>query len=213
MFRDLDSFPVLAKEGAIIPLSSDGGNLCSNPENLEILIFRGNGKYLLYEDDGKTDFETRHAYTPFKVTDDSSKITFTISRPNGDMSVIPSKRNYILSFKDVKKTDSFTVLRNGEKTDEFEYSYDGECFTLKINRVTVFEKIEVILDRYIPASNPELSERIINVFSRLQAHTLVKDALYAPFKNVKSAQETEKIINRSALSPDIKEALRECTAD
>lgn len=213
MFRDLESFPVLAKEGAIIPLSSDDGNSCSNPENLEILIYRGNGKYSLYEDDGKTDYETRHAYTPFKVTDDSSKITFTISRPNGDMSVIPSKRYYVLSFKDVKKADSFTVLRNGEESEEYDYSYAGGCFTLKINKVTVFEKIEIILDKYIPASNPELSERIVNVFSRLQAHTLVKDALYAPFKNVKSPQEAEKLINRSALSPDIKEALRECTAD
>ncbi len=213
MFRDLESFPVLAKKGAIIPLSSDDGNSCSNPENLEILIYRGNGKYSLYEDDGKTDYETRHAYTPFKVTDDSSKITFTISRPNGDMSVIPSKRYYVLSFKDVKKADSFTVLRNGEESEEYDYSYAGGCFTLKINKVTVFEKIEIILDKYIPASNPELSERIVNVFSRLQAHTLVKDALYAPFKNVKSPQEAEKLINRSALSPDIKEALRECTAD
>ena len=213
MFRDLESFPVLAKKGAIIPLSSDDGNSCSNPENLEILIYRGNGKYSLYEDDGKTDYETRHAYTPFKVTDDSSKITFTISRPNGDMSVIPSKRYYVLSFKDVKKADSFTVLRNGEESEEYDYSYAGGCFTLKINKVTVFEKIEIILDKYIPASNPELSERIVNVFSRLQAHTLVKDALYAPFKNVKSPQEAEKLIIRSALSPDIKEALRECTAD
>ena len=129
------------------------------------------------------------------------------------MSVIPSKRYYVLSFKDVKKADSFTVLRNGEESEEYDYSYAGGCFTLKINKVTVFEKIEIILDKYIPASNPELSERIVNVFSRLQAHTLVKDALYAPFKNVKSPQEAEKLINRSALSPDIKEALRECTAD
>lgn len=213
MFRDIDSFPVLAKEGAVIPLSADKGNSCSNPENLEILIYRGNGKYALYEDDGKTDFEKRHALTPFKVTDDSSRITFTASSPTGDVSVVPERRNYILSFKDVKSADLFTVLRNGEKTDDFEYSSDCGHFTVYINGVTVFEKIEVVIDKYIPLENSPLSERIINVFSRIQAHTLIKDAIYAPFKNVKSACDVRKIIKRSALSSDVKEALYECTAE
>ena len=147
------------------------------------------------------------------MTDDSSRITFTAPSPTGDVSVVPERRNYILSFKDIKSADSFTVLRNGEKTDDFEYSSDCGHFTVYINGVTVFEKIEVVIDKYIPLENSPLSERIINVFSRIQAHTLIKDAMYAPFKNVKSACDVRKIIKRSALSSDVKEALYECTAE
>ena len=36
LLRTLDSIPVLAKAGAIIPLSADKGNACDNPANLEV---------------------------------------------------------------------------------------------------------------------------------------------------------------------------------
>ena len=36
--RELYSIPVLAKSGAVIPLSADSGNKCSNPEKLEVWV-------------------------------------------------------------------------------------------------------------------------------------------------------------------------------
>ena len=55
MYRDIDYIPVLAKEGAIIPLdANDRTNDCSNPKELEVLIYRGNNTFTLYEDDGET---------------------------------------------------------------------------------------------------------------------------------------------------------------
>ena len=46
---------MLAPAGAIIPLDGrTSGNDCGNPESLEILIYKGNGSFKLYEDDGET---------------------------------------------------------------------------------------------------------------------------------------------------------------
>lgn len=46
--------PVFAREGAIIPLSLDEGNSCKNPTVLKFKVYRGNGSFSLYEDDGET---------------------------------------------------------------------------------------------------------------------------------------------------------------
>ena len=51
----IESIPLLAKEGAIIPLAqNDEANDWKNPENMEILIYRGNSTFKQYEDDGET---------------------------------------------------------------------------------------------------------------------------------------------------------------
>ena len=63
--------PVLAKEGAIIPMSkNEKDNTVENPKDLELLIFRGNNEFSLYgvnhprhekelHGDGPSDFEHR----------------------------------------------------------------------------------------------------------------------------------------------------------
>ncbi len=52
LFRDSDSIPVLAREGSILPLDcEDKANGCENPQALEMLVFRGNGQFDLYEDE------------------------------------------------------------------------------------------------------------------------------------------------------------------
>ena len=57
LHRDIDTIPVLAKEGAIVPFSKPNGNDTSNPKELEIWIYSGNNSFALYEDNGKTDYE------------------------------------------------------------------------------------------------------------------------------------------------------------
>ena len=55
MHRDLDTIPVLAKEGAIVPMYRNAEtNDLSLSQPLEIHLWRGNGSYELYEDDGRT---------------------------------------------------------------------------------------------------------------------------------------------------------------
>ena len=46
---ELNTMPVFAREGAIIPLSLDEGNSCKNPTVLKFKVYRGNGSFSLYE--------------------------------------------------------------------------------------------------------------------------------------------------------------------
>lgn len=213
MFRGLDSFPVLACEGAIIPLSSDSGNYCGNPKSLELLIYRGSGDYSLYEDSGKTDFETKHAYTPFSVRADSASLSFRISPAEGDISVLPESRSYKLSFKDIIKYSNCEIYINGEKYDGGILSCSGGNFSVSLSGIAPTDSVLIKLGGYTPLKNESVRERIINVFSRLQSRTLIKDALYAPFKNVSDAETAAKLISRLPLDSDVKSALYECLAD
>lgn len=118
--RDIASIPVLAPAGAIIPL--DGrktGNDCGNPESLEILIYRGNGSFKLYEDDGESLAyrDGHYAETEFKLEETSSTLKFTVSPAEGDLTLIPSSRRYVFSFRDVVSADKISVAANGETVD------------------------------------------------------------------------------------------------
>ena len=110
LFRDINTIPVLAKEGAIIPLSADEGNTCENPERLEIWAFTGNGSFCLVEDNGKTDCEEHRAVTKLDISFDGSRLTFTVNKAEGDLSVIPQKRSYKIIVKDAVKNGKMPVL-------------------------------------------------------------------------------------------------------
>jgi len=82
-YRTLDDYPVLAKEGAIIPLDGNTGgaieNGCPTPEHIEILLFQGkDGEFTLVEDDGSgAEISTvKFSKTPIKYS--QAKGTLTI---------------------------------------------------------------------------------------------------------------------------------------
>jgi alpha-glucosidase (family GH31 glycosyl hydrolase) len=104
LYRDLDSIPVLASAGAIVPMyaSADSNDLTLD-QPLEIHVWRGNGAFELYEDDGETNAYRQGAYaiTKFTVTEDDTGIHFVIHPPVGDGSILPKERQFILRFRDL----------------------------------------------------------------------------------------------------------------
>ncbi len=115
MYRDLETIPVLAKEGTILPLAvNDRTNDSSNPDSLELLVYRGNNTFTLYEDDGETLSYKDGEYlkTAFTVAEKGNTVSFKIENAEGTASVVPQARTYTVSFKDIVSGD---VTVNGEK--------------------------------------------------------------------------------------------------
>ena len=101
MARPLDSIPVLAKRGAILPLNGDRGNGVKNPETLIIRVFPGaDNAFTLYEDDGESDAykSGSRVKTAMSLTGGRESFVFNVSRPDGDLSLIPEKREYKIEF-------------------------------------------------------------------------------------------------------------------
>ena len=94
--RPLDSIPVFARAGAIMPLSNDKGNSVANPCDLEFSVYSGNNTYELYEDDDKG----TKAFTTVTATEIKGGQNVSICFA-GDFSVLPHKRDITLTFKNI----------------------------------------------------------------------------------------------------------------
>ena len=144
MFRDLDSIPVLAKEGAIIPLDcNDTTNSVELPTKLEVLIFNGNGSFGMYEDDGKSaDYKNgAFAFTEFSVATTDSELKFNF-RVTGDRDVIPESRDYLLSFRNVKDAQVLVNRQNAVKSTE------NGFLQISVDDISPDDEITVILKDY-----------------------------------------------------------------
>lgn len=199
-FRDSDSIPVLAKEGAIIPLSLSEGNDISNPEKTELLIFRGNNKFVLYEDDGESRENGEFFKTEFIVADDGKNLEFTV-RPCVNEKVfpgiVPEKRTYIFNFKDVKAGDVVTADGNFKFAGKFEVEAGAG------------EEIQIKILRYVPTDNGDPIENGKDLLARYQGGVLSKMIIYHGLKDITDPEEFLSAVLNSAFPAEVRRATRE----
>ncbi len=168
MFRDIENIPVLAKEGAIIPLgANDRTNDSTNPESLEVLVYRGNNTFTLYEDDGETLSYQNGEYlkTDFTVNENGNRVDFTIKKAEGTGAVSPEKRTYAVKFRDIVSAE-ISVTVNGEKT-EAEIRRDGKTVEVAFsagNEATV----EIRLENCAYLENEDKRQALIKTVAKYQ---------------------------------------------
>lgn len=183
MYRGIESIPVFAKEGAIIPLSAnDRNNSSDNPKDMVIRIYRGNNTFDLYEDDGiSNNYQTGvSAITSYTVKEENNSVYFTVSSAKGDTSVLPEKRNYKLIFEDISDVESLTVVRNGKKTNA-EYIRKNGKVEVTLKNVTPKSKINLELCGITARENRDKKEQIIELITKYQLPTDYKRFRLQPF--------------------------------
>ena len=176
LFRDEDSIPVLAKEGAIIPLDcNDTTNNCGNPKDMELLVFRGNSSFTLYEDDGESMQFLNGAYaeTTFVIKETADSIRFEIEPAVGDTSVLPEKRNYTVVFRDVTGAEGITVCKNGRKVPVSRQN-DQKYLIVPLKNVTPFDGYSIHLSQPTIRHSPSKRELKIELISRIQGNNAKK---------------------------------------
>ncbi len=189
MLRELETIPVLARDGAIIPLSMDEGNRTDNPVHLEIWAVSGNGSFTLVEDNGKTDCEQHTAKTKLAISYTKNTLTFTIGAAEGDLSVLPAERHYKIKVLDCSKDGKPVVLELcGAET--------GKSYTLTVDNA----------ERNQPS---DIREDVICMLSRWQAGTEVKRAAFKPFESATTVAQFEKALQQAVLPKAANLAVRE----
>ena len=207
MCRPLESIPVLAKAGAIVPLSENREtNDWQNPETLLLRVFRGNGSFTLYEDDGETlAFEAgSFAETKLAVREHGRTMTLRIDGAKGDLSVLPKKRTYKLLFDDLTDAKEAQVLIDGRARKAQIEQKDGKLL-LVLPAVSPEQSIVIELWETTPRQNADKREQIVNLLSRYQMPTLKKNLLFAGY--LKDPTQTGKI-KQSALREPLEEILK-----
>ncbi len=179
MYRGLESLPVLAKEGAILPLSkNDRTNDCSNPKELKVRIWRGCNSFELYEDDGETmNFEKgAFAVTKMTVKENGNCTSFSISKAKGDTTVIPQKRTYTLVFEDIAEAKETAI-----NTENFKIEKKIGKTIITIFDVEPTEEVTVEMKNVTVRQNRDKKEYIIELLSKYQLHTLFKQSTLGGF--------------------------------
>lgn len=201
--RELEEIPVLAKSGAIIPLSADGGNSAENPKKLELWTFCGNNSFTLYEDNGKTDFEEHNVKTRIENSFDKTKkaALLTVKAPDGDASLIVKNRQITAVFKEicsaqVKCSATHTVTRDENGALCVSFVQNGEDVEIKLSDIAFFEK-------------PTYSQRVINCMSRMQGETVGKTAKYQPLKGKTDKNALLRALRLSRVPKTVKQVIYE----
>lgn len=138
MYRHLDTIPVLAREGAVIPMAKTvEGNCPDNPKELEVLLYKGNNEYTMYEDLGENSLNTS-----FKLENNGKHQAVKINI-DGDRSVAPKDRRVTLVFKNIKQ-GSATVTSNGNSVNFT--SDDNHCLTVSIDNFNNYDCYDIAVD-------------------------------------------------------------------
>ena len=166
MFRDLDAIPVLAGEGAIVPMyRQDRLNALDNAQPLEIHIWRGNGSFEFYEDDGESS-PSNHLITRLQLEEAGDSLRFTIRGSEGDLSLVPEKRQIRLVFRDIVSADATVDGRS------VPYSREGIDLTVDSAAGAVVRLDNVSVLRNIPREQLETDLK-----TRVQGETIWKNAV------------------------------------
>ena len=133
-YRDLSSIPVLAKGGAILPLTDEifGKDACGNPGSLRIQVFPGaDGCFTLYEDDNETcGYEQGSCVTTEMEFHWEAEQKFVMHPSKGERRLIPQNRDLCMEFRSI--TDSRVRVFSDGKEILFQKIYNSEEVVLRV---------------------------------------------------------------------------------
>ncbi|MBQ8658603.1 MAG: alpha-xylosidase [Clostridia bacterium] len=202
LLRRLESLPVLAKAGTILPLSADKGNAVENPSRLRVLAFEGNGEFILYED-GKESGKAGEYVTRFTAElkeKDGEKLQTLRIAGKGSKAVLPKNRTLTLEFVNVPNGE-IVVYENGKRVQAKERVADCAAVTV------AFTGGETIVElRYKELSRVDaLIKRAQDVLCRSEGDNT--DKFWHCYEHLKKAKTVEEYVLAVRSAP-IREAAK-----
>ena len=182
LFRGIEEIPVLAREGAIVPLKNMEvfDNDTDNPKSLEIKIFPGKtGSFTLWEDEGDC-VEESWVETKLEKAQEEGKDCFIIHSPQGNTAVLPEKRCWKLDFVKIKE-NTVSVLVDGKET-AYKATVEKNGMCIEITEVPVNAEIKVVFENPIEESLADLAQEAYAILEKAQISYNLKSDLYEIIK-------------------------------
>ena len=161
-YRKAESMPVFAKAGAIVPMAQHEkyDNRLINTENMDVLVFPGaDNSFDLYEDAGEGHGyrDGENAVTHMQL-DWSENPTFTIAPAQGDLRLIPQKRNWRIGLRGFHKGIDVRVLLDGKEVDAT-CLREGYTLWVCVQAPVTAEVTLRICGQQLVTDNPDVMER------------------------------------------------------
>lgn len=217
VYRSLESIPVFAKAGGIVPFTEDikGTDVVKNPEHLKICVYAGaDGRFVMYEDDNETcAYEHGACVTTEMIYTEEKTCTFTICPAQGSLELIPAKRSYTLELtgfdrEAVKHTE---VLANDTAKEIESITYDEakQAVVVKLPMTSVAQKITVTIPASFTYVKNRVEERCFDFLNQAEISFVLKDRIYSLIQKQKDAAILVAELAAMDLDPDLYGALAE----
>ena len=180
-FYSINDYPIFVKQGSIIPLAGEDSYMdYSNPKTLEIHVFPGESNtYRLYEDDGETlEYQNgKYLITEFDYNYRASNYTLIIRPVEGDMSVIPEKRNYKIVFRNTREAEKLVVNENENELTNIRTEVTDTEYIVYLDNVSTHCQLVVnCYGKDIEIDSIKLiKDDIDGIISDLKINTVLKD--------------------------------------
>ncbi|MGN6246008.1 MAG: TIM-barrel domain-containing protein [Motilibacteraceae bacterium] len=176
LHRGLDSLPVLARAGAVVPLAADEtiGNDTGNPAALELRVFAGaDGEFVLREDrDDERWASTRIAF-------DAGSGQVVVEPVQGERSSVPEQRSWSFVLVGFAAVEPAEVLVDDVRcgVDVREGPVPGSV-RVAVSDVPVTSRILVSLRGDLSPAANDVEARLFELLDRSHADFAVKNAVY-----------------------------------
>ncbi|MFT3860631.1 TIM-barrel domain-containing protein [Micropruina sp.] len=196
LHRRLGEYPVLARDGAIVPLTGPDELGIGNPASFEVHVFAGaDGEFIVYEDDDAAN--PRAVRT--RLTWNDAEGLFSVGAAQGELAVVPSVRSWTVVVHGV-----------GEATvDQGVASAGPTGLRIDLGAVATSSGASVRLSQRLPVTHPTTRDRLFEVLRSTQGEYLTKDRAWAAIQQMGDSLELVRRLDGIDLPDPLRAALYE----
>lgn len=190
MYRTIDQIPVLAKAGAILPMTDRIGAVEaeSNPDQLTIRVYPGaDNTFVLYEDDNVSENYRQGICAQTEMKLNWKEKIFTVSPAQGERSLLPSQRSWKIEFHKVTAGQA-EVLVNGQKQE----GCCGKCgatLTVTLENLRPEDSIEIRLPKETEIAENPVQEQIFDFLNQAEIDFIAKEKIFRAVNQAGNAPE------------------------
>lgn len=179
MYRTIDEIPVLAKAGAIVPMTEriQATEAESNPDELTIRVYPGaDNTFVLYEDDNVSEDYRKGICACTEMKLDWTEKTFTVSPVRGELSLLPARRTWKI---ELHKTTAARaeVLVNGEKQENC-CCRCGTTLTVTLEHLRPEDRVEIRLPKETEIAENPVQKQIFDFLNQAEIGFIDKEKIY-----------------------------------
>lgn len=210
VFRPLSTLPVFAKAGAIIPMDQMAQNEINNPEKMELKVFAGdNGSFSLYEDDG-LGVGVEKATTKMNLRwkeEGGDWALFHIHTPEGNLDVLPKKRQFTLSLVSFTCSQKPEVYVNDELV-EADVKRSGRFMTITIPEQPI-DSYYTIYFKGVEMKRNDMHGELFRFLDRAELSDNLKEKIYTTVVKGKTSSRVISALLALDIDPELMDAISE----
>ena len=211
MYRSIDQIPVLAKAGAILPMTDEIRAIDTekNPEELTVRVYPGaDNSFTLYEDDNITEGYRQGICAVTEMNLNWQEKTFTIKPSAGDLTLLPKQRTWKIELHKVTTEEAVVLVNQTEQKDCC--THNGTTLTITLADIRPEDTIEIRLPQNTQVAANPVQQQIFDFLNQAEIDFIAKEKIYQAARH---AQETPELLlselQSMEITPDLSGAIQE----